>query len=103
MPDERTPRVWLLRLMYAGVPAGLLIGVMASSVWGDNGVLEWQRLEGVRTDASAELGRVQRENQRLLRQMRLMDRDPVILERLVAEELGWGREGTTLVTFDDEE
>ena len=97
------PRVWLLRVVYAVVPAALLIGVAASSIWGRNGLHEWQRLEAARQEANAELGALQRENQRLLREMRLMDRDPVVLERLVAEELGWGREGTTLVRFEAEE
>jgi cell division protein FtsB len=93
---------WALTVVYAAVPALALVIVATSAVWGANGLLEWQRLESVRVDASVDLATLERHNQRLLREMRLMDSDPVVLERLVAEELGWGREGTTLVRFDYE-
>lgn len=89
------------RVVFALVPAAVLFTVAASAVWGDNGLIARHQLKGELREANAELARVERENQRLLRDLTISDRDPVVLERMVADELGWGHEDATLYRFDD--
>jgi len=82
------------------LPAIILASLAASAVWGDSGLIARQRLADDLQRSNAELARTQRENQRLLRSLRVMEEDPRVLERLVAEELGWARAGTTLYRFE---
>lgn len=89
------------RALLALLPAMIIAGLAASAVWGESGLLARHQLETRLDRANDELATLERENQRLLRDLRLMDQDPVVLERMVAEELGWGREGATLFRFDD--
>ena len=79
----------------------ILSALAASAVWGESGLLARRLLADQLEHSNAELAAIDRENQRLLRQLRLMEQDPAVLERLVAEELGWAREGTTLSRVDD--
>lgn len=90
------------RVVLAVLPAALLGGIAASAVWGDNGLLERHRLRGELRDANAELARIERENDRLLRELTLGEQDEVVLERMVAEELGWGRDDATIYRFEAE-
>ncbi len=89
------------RLILALLPAVLLGGIAASAVWGDNGLVERHRLRTDVRAANSELARIERENDKLLLELTTGDRDPIVLERMVAEELGWGREDATLYRFDD--
>ena len=88
------------RVVLALLPALLLAGIAASAVWGDNGLLERHRLRTELRQANDELARVERENDQLLRELTTGDQDEVVLERMVAEELGWGREDATIYRFD---
>lgn len=88
------------RVVLALLPAALLCAIAASAVWGENGLIERHRLRGDLREANAALADVERENQRLMRDLGTGQRDPVAQERLVAEELGWGRPDATLYRFD---
>lgn len=88
------------RVVLALLPAALLCAIAASAVWGENGLLERHRLRSELRSANANLAEVERENQRLLRDLGTGQRDPVVQERLVAEELGWGQANATLYRFD---
>ena len=88
------------RVVLAVLPATLLCAIAASAVWGENGLIERHRLRTQVRAANAELAEVERENQRLLRELGTGQRDPVVQERLVAEELGWGQANATLYRFD---
>lgn len=90
----------LRRVLLALLPAMITVAVAVSAIWSDGGLVARQRLAVEVADANAELATVERENQRLLRQLHLMDADPVVLERMVADELGWGRQGATLYRFE---
>ncbi|NCG19701.1 MAG: hypothetical protein GWP91_11900 [Rhodobacterales bacterium] len=88
------------RIVLAIVPALVLAGILVAAVFGDNGMnVRWRLGQDLRVQNEA-LASVERDNQRLLRELNLADRDPVILERMVAEELGWGQEGATLYRFE---
>ena len=86
--------------MYAALPAAVLIGIALSAIWGENGLMEWRRLEQARVEASDQLAAIQRDNQRKQREIHLMMSDRVVMERLIADQLGWAREGSTLIKFE---
>lgn len=92
--------VWVPRLVLTLVPAMILAGIAASTVWGHNGLIARAELQANVDKAGTKLAGVQRENQRLLRELTLMNEDPVVLERMVAEELMLGRPGATIYRFD---
>ena len=92
----------LPRLILAVVPAILLVGIALSTVWGRHGLVPRSTLKADLTRHSAHLASLDRENQRLLRELSLMESDPVVLERMVAEELLLAREGATLYVFEPE-
>lgn len=89
----------LPRLLLTVVPMLLIVGIGASTLWGHNGVFARAALEADAQRAAARLAKVDRENQRLLRDLALMETDPVVLERMVAEELLMARDGATLYLF----
>lgn len=93
-------RTSLRRLVLSVIPAALLAVLASSVVWGENGLLVRHQLDGQVRDAQIELSRLDRENERLLRELRAMEHDPVVRERLVADELGWGHPDATLVRFE---
>lgn len=91
----------LQRALLALLPALVIASLAASAIWGESGLLARHDLHGRLDKANADLAATERENQRLLRELRLMESDPVLLERVVAEELGWAREGDTVYRFDE--
>ena len=91
----------LQRIVFAVLPALVILTVVASAVWGDNGLVVRHQMKKDLRAANADLAQIERENQRLLRELTISDRDPVVLERMVADELGWGHGDATLYRFDD--
>ena len=92
----------LHRVLLVVVPLAITVTVVVSTIWSDHGLLARHQLQVELVHAQAELAEVERENQRLLREIRVMERDPVVLERLVADELRWGREGDVIYDFGEE-
>ncbi len=95
------PSLPFRRLLLTGLPTLVAVCLVGASVWGDHGLLRRHELKQELHTATARLARVERDNQRLLRELSLMERDPVVLERVAADELRWAREGTILFRFDD--
>ena len=56
-------------------------------------------LEQKLVESNAELAALERENQRLVRELQVLERDPLALRRLIAEELGWAEEGAIIYRF----
>jgi cell division protein FtsB len=81
------------------IPAALLVAVAASALWGDSGLLARHALEADLRDANAQLADVERENQRLVRELVILDREPKAVEREVADQIGWARPGSTVYRF----
>ena len=91
----------LQRAFLALLPALVISGLAASARWGESGLLARQQLREQLAAANHDLADVERDNQRLLRELRLMDHDTLLLERMVAEELAWGRPGDVIYRFED--
>ena len=79
----------------------MLGSVAASAVWGESGLTARHELRAELRQANSGLAEIERENQRLLRELTVSDRDPIVLERMVADELGWSHEDATLYRFDE--
>lgn len=83
------------------VPAGILVALTVAVIWGRDGLESRDRLRARVAAAQAELARIDIENQRLLRDLRVLDRSPEARERMVADELRQARPGTVVFRFDD--
>jgi cell division protein FtsB len=88
------------RLMYTLLPVLLIGAVFVSTLWGEHGVMARHRLRARLADANAELASIERENQRLILELKGMDRDPVVLERAIADEIAWGQAGAVIYRFE---
>ncbi len=91
----------LQRVLYAVLPLVLIGSVVASTVLGEHGLIARHRLRGRLAAAHEQLAAIERENQRLIYELKGMDRDPVVLERAIAEELTWGQANAVIYRFND--
>ena len=85
------------------VPAFLIAGVVITAIWGDNGLLRRAELQAELRQANEDLRTIQRENQRLLHHLHLMEQHPIVIEREVVEELEVAPPGTTIYRFEASE
>ena len=94
---------FLQRLAFVVVPTVLVGALAATVVWGEKGVVRYVELRSELRHANTRLRAIERENQHLLREIHALERDRVVVERVVADELGWAPDGATLYRFDDSE
>ena len=90
----------LRRVVLTLAPAVVLAFFAGSTLWGERGLLERQRLMEHLEASDREGERIERDNQRLIRLLLLWD-DPLTQERMVAERISWARPGSVLVRFDE--
>jgi cell division protein FtsB len=88
---------WLIPV----VPAAIIIGLVVVSVRGEGGLLQYWELQDASAEAREEWASLERRNTELLFELRQLQADPIQMERLVAEELGYARPGTVLYRFED--
>jgi|JI6StandDraft_1071083.scaffolds.fasta_scaffold964921_1 cell division protein FtsB len=88
-------------ILYRAVPSALLIGLVLASAHGGDSILRYWELRQTATESLDAWAQQERQNTRMLLQIRQLDSDPVNVERLIAEELGMAREGATLYHFDE--
>jgi cell division protein FtsB len=91
------------RVLLSLLPALILVLVAVGAVWGDNGVVARHSLQLDLEREKGALARIDRENARLLRELDLQGGDRVLVERAVAEEIGWASPGTTIYRFGPED
>jgi cell division protein FtsB len=102
MSDPLPPTPTVHRVLLAVLPALVLVVIGASAIWGESGLLARNKLQQRLEDANEDLAALERENQRLVRELQVLERDPLALERVIAEELEWAREGTVIYRFPGE-
>ncbi len=88
------------RLLPSILMALALVVACVVVVWGGDGLLARQQLRASLERSQAELARLDAANRRLLLELRAMERDPVVVERTVADELKWARPGDRIVQFE---
>ena len=88
------------RLAFVLLPAAVLVGLTATAIWGENGLLARHALQERLEGSQGELARLNRANERLLLELNAMERDPVVVERMIADEIGWAAEGAVVVKFE---
>lgn len=94
------PQLWLKRIVMSVIPALILASIVASTIWGGNGLRARANLRRELSEANERLAALDKENARLLRDLAMLEKDPYVLERAVAEEISYGRPGTTIYRFD---
>lgn len=87
------------RILFWGVPAVLLAGTAALTLWGEGGIPARERYRADVASTQRELASLDRENQQLAHEIMLMERDPRIMKRVVADELHWAEEGSVIFDF----
>ena len=90
------------RLALAILPALVLVSVAVAAIWGDNGLTARHQLRLELEGANDRLAAIDTENQVLLWNLVQMERDPIVLERIIADELAWGPPGAVLYRFESE-
>ena len=96
MPSSKLQRLFFLSV----APAVVLFGVVVVTIWGENGIIQRRQLTEELDVANEELALIQAENQRLLLELKQMERDPRVLSRAVADELHWSSEDATIYRFE---
>lgn len=100
-PPLRAPS--LPRILLAVVPALVMGAVVVSTIWGDKGLIARHQLQRELAEEQAELAAIERENQRLKRKLSLMERDPRVVERILADELRWAHPDAVIYDFSEHE
>lgn len=90
------------RILLTVLPAALILVPAGLAIWSDSGTVERARLQRQLEASRADLAAIERDNARLLRELKLAEEEDAVLERWIAEEIGWTRPGTTLIRFDDD-
>ena len=90
----------LRRFLLAGIPAALIVAVALSAIFGPAGVVRRDALHVELEQATEALADLERENRAIILELSTLERDPVAIERAVADEIGYAAEGSTLYRFD---
>lgn len=90
------------RIILSLLPAVVLVVTAASSVFGEGGLLVHAQLRERRDALNAEIVELSNLNACLLREISLLDQEPVARRRLAADVFGRAEPGATLYTFRDD-
>lgn len=90
------------RLVMTIVPFTLMGAVVLMAIFGDHGLVRRHELRQKHAEVEQRIRELEVQNGELRRQIRLLDRDPVGLQRLAAEELLLAPPGSTLYRFTSE-
>jgi cell division protein FtsB len=69
------------------------------AIFGENGLVQRHELRQRRVEVQRQIAEAELYNASLRRQVRLMERDPLAVRRLVAEELMMAPENSTIYVF----
>lgn len=90
----------LWRLVFC-LLVGLNLFLGVQFIWGESGLLEYFHLRDLQQELSARLDRIERENVRLSREIRLLKNDPVYQEKTVRTQMRFVRPGEILYLFSE--
>lgn len=89
------------QLVFAWLPAAVIVRLVYLGVVGENGLLQRQALSDELAHTRIELADVHRANNRLVFDVQRMDRSPAYVRQAVAQELGWVADGATVYRLPD--
>lgn len=87
-------------LLVRGIPAVVIVVLTVAVLRGDGGLFRYWELQEASHEARGEWAALERRNTELLFELRQLQADPIQMERLVAEELGYAQPGAVLYRFD---
>ena len=87
------------RVVMAVLPAILILGIGLSSVFGEAGAVRRQAVRANLVQANDDLASLERDNQRMLLDLSALRRDPVAVERAIADEISYARDGAVIYRF----
>jgi cell division protein FtsB len=96
--DARATRRRRLVLAVAAVAACYFL---ATSIFGEMGVVKYYRMKARATSLAVEIDGLTTENDRLTMEVRALRSDPAYLERLARDKLGLARQGEIVYYYDE--
>lgn len=96
-------RALLVRYGFLAAFTAVLVGLASSLLLGDANPWTVWNLEREKAEVSAEWAAVERENDRMLREIRALRSDPRVYERLAADRHNVAPEGAVIYAFDEPE
>lgn len=93
--------IWVSKIVFTAIPAAVMIALTMFIIWGNKGLVRQIELKQELSVANTELAEIQRQNQRMLRQLKAMHADPRVMERVAGEELNMGVAGARIIRFSD--
>lgn len=90
----------LRRVLLALLPAGVVMGLIYSAIWGDNGLVRRLRMQEEVGRVERSLAHVRSENALLEREVGQLRGDETTVRRAIAEELLLVPAGSTVYRFE---
>ena len=99
MQAQGQPRRSVIARIAAGVAMFAVIALCATSVFGDGGLLEIERMRGQDAQLRAKADALESDNAKLKDQIRKLQEDDATIERVAREQQGLVKDGETLYRF----
>ncbi len=90
----------ILRLAFC-ILVGLNLFLGIQFIWSESGLLEYLRLKELQQELAGQLQRIEQENVRLSREIRLLKNDSLYQEKAVRTEMHFVRPGEILYLFPE--
>jgi hypothetical protein len=92
----------LRRLFWNGIPVAVIVGLVFVTVRGPSGLLRYWELNAQADVARQAWGQAELANNRVLLDLKHLSSDPVAVERMAADELGYAGPGAVLFYFAED-
>lgn len=99
---ERSQYQRLISTFWKLSMAGAVLSLLSLAIWGNGGLRDLQQVNDVQNKTSEQWSRMEEEKTRMLFELRQRKRDPINVEREVAERIGQARPGTIIYEFQDD-
>ena len=100
---ERTALPSLRKRILITLAAAAILALAGRSLLGDRGMFEVWRKKSAYQQLSAEVQTLRDENVALQQEVRALRTDPLAIERIAREELGYSRPGEVTFVFREDE
>ena len=100
MVAQGQPRRSLVARIAAGSAMLAIVALCATSVFGDGGLLEIERMRGEDARLKAKADALESDNAKLKDQVRKLQEDDATIERVARDQQGLVKDGETLYRFE---
>ena len=101
--DRMQRERWMLRAMALGVGGLCFLVLLGSFFFDDMGLVRYVTMRQYGGGLIKDIGGLERENAELRREIHRLEHDPVHVEELARQQLGWVRKGETVYQLVEKE